>query len=131
MSHQAFQSLLAALDGAVFIDHQIAVRRGWKHHADGDAGLVAVHDIEAPGGFVVGSESTLLAAAAGKDNALRFDHFREHAAVGIVGAVGAAHDVFSHVTRAHVHLFDGGGEGIAASEISLKTPPNVCARVRT
>jgi hypothetical protein len=55
---------------------------------DGNAGLVAVRGIEAPGGFEMRAGPAFLAAAMCKDHAFRFEHFLEQAAVGIVAAVG-------------------------------------------
>src|ERR1035438_5336933 len=98
---QTCQCLLAALDGTKFRDNEFALGGGIEHHMYSQTRLLA-QSLEGPRRHEMRTGAVLPSTSVGKDDAFRFNDFAEHAAVGIVGAVRAVHDMFPY-TRSEEH----------------------------
>src|SRR6185436_10384033 len=101
--------LFAAFEGAMFLDHAVALFSCREHSAHGDPGPVAFGH-EGHGGLKADRLEILLAAAVAVDEALRRHDLEIGDLVLIVAAVRPVHDEAPHATWLHLHLVRGRGE---------------------
>src|SRR6478672_444446 len=100
--------LFAAFDGAMFLDHAVAVLGRREHRAHGHPGLVAFSCERHRG--LEAHRLKILIAAVPVDEALRRHDFEIGDLVLIVAAVRPVHDEAPHAAWLHLHLVRGRGE---------------------
>jgi hypothetical protein len=117
--------LFAAFDGAMFLDHAVAVLGRREHRAHGHPGLVAFSHERHRG--VEADRFKILIAAVPVDEALRRHDLEIGDLVLIVPAVRPVHDEAPHAAWLHLHLVRGRGEAAGSPPLPhlLRIGPGV------